>query len=63
MPIVADIAHASQMREAADAVDAQWGRLDVVFANAGINGVWARIEELSPATGTRPSTRTSAARS
>lgn len=48
MPIVADIAHASQMREAADAIEAQWGRLDVLFANAGINGVWAPIEELDP---------------
>lgn len=48
MPIVADIAHASQMRDAADAVEAQWGRLDVLFANAGINGVWAPIEELEP---------------
>jgi NAD(P)-dependent dehydrogenase (short-subunit alcohol dehydrogenase family) len=26
----------------------KWGRLDVVFANAGINGVWAPIEELKP---------------
>lgn len=26
----------------------QWGRLDIVFANAGINGTWAPIEELSP---------------
>ena len=48
MPIVADIAHASQMRDAADAVDTQWGRLDVLFANAGINGVWAPIKELDP---------------
>jgi NAD(P)-dependent dehydrogenase (short-subunit alcohol dehydrogenase family) len=48
MPLVADIAHASQMRDAADAVDAQWGRLDAVFANAGINGVWAPIDELEP---------------
>ena len=48
MPLVADVAHASQMRDAAEAVDAQWGRLDVLFANAGINGVWAPIEELEP---------------
>ena len=27
---------------------ARWGRLDIVFANAGINGVWAPIDELSP---------------
>jgi NAD(P)-dependent dehydrogenase (short-subunit alcohol dehydrogenase family) len=26
----------------------KWGRLDVVFANAGINGVWAPIDELKP---------------
>jgi NAD(P)-dependent dehydrogenase (short-subunit alcohol dehydrogenase family) len=25
----------------------RWGQLDIVFANAGINGVWAPIEELS----------------
>lgn len=48
MPLVADVAHASQVRDAAEAVDAQWGRLDVLFANAGINGVWAPIEELEP---------------
>jgi NAD(P)-dependent dehydrogenase (short-subunit alcohol dehydrogenase family) len=48
MPIAADVAHASQMRDAADAIDAQWGRLDAVFANAGINGVWGPIEELTP---------------
>ena len=26
----------------------RWGRLDAVFANAGINGVWAPIEEITP---------------
>jgi NAD(P)-dependent dehydrogenase (short-subunit alcohol dehydrogenase family) len=26
----------------------EWGRLDIVFANAGVNGVWAPIEELEP---------------
>jgi NAD(P)-dependent dehydrogenase (short-subunit alcohol dehydrogenase family) len=26
----------------------RWGRLDVVFANAGINGVWAPIDEIAP---------------
>lgn len=30
------------------AVDA-FGKLDIVFANAGINGVWTPIEELEPA--------------
>jgi NAD(P)-dependent dehydrogenase (short-subunit alcohol dehydrogenase family) len=31
------------MRQVAD----RWGKLDVVFANAGINGTWTTIEELS----------------
>ena len=26
----------------------EYGRLDIVFANAGINGVWAPIDELTP---------------
>jgi NAD(P)-dependent dehydrogenase (short-subunit alcohol dehydrogenase family) len=45
---VADVADADAMRRAADETAAEWGRLDVVVANAGINGVWAPIEELAP---------------
>lgn len=26
----------------------RWGRIDIVFANAGINGTWTSIEDLSP---------------
>ena len=38
----------AQMKQAvADLVQA-YGRLDIVFANAGINGVWAPIDELQP---------------
>jgi NAD(P)-dependent dehydrogenase (short-subunit alcohol dehydrogenase family) len=36
------------MEKTARQVAERWGRLDVVFANAGINGVWAPIEELTP---------------
>ena len=36
------------MERAIGEVQARWGRLDVVFANAGINGVWAPLEELAP---------------
>jgi NAD(P)-dependent dehydrogenase (short-subunit alcohol dehydrogenase family) len=35
------------MQQAVKQVIDRWGRLDIVFANAGINGVWAPIEELS----------------
>jgi NAD(P)-dependent dehydrogenase (short-subunit alcohol dehydrogenase family) len=46
--LVADVADEGQMRKAvADLVQAH-GRLDIVFANAGINGVWAPIDELQP---------------
>ena len=49
IPLVADVADDGQMRQAvADLVQA-YGRLDIVFANAGINGVWAPIDELQPA--------------
>jgi NAD(P)-dependent dehydrogenase (short-subunit alcohol dehydrogenase family) len=49
IPLVADVADEGQMKKAvADLVQA-YGRLDIVFANAGINGVWAPIDQLQPA--------------
>ena len=44
--LVADISKPDQMELAIKALGSQWGRLDVVFANAGINGKWAPLEEL-----------------
>jgi NAD(P)-dependent dehydrogenase (short-subunit alcohol dehydrogenase family) len=46
--VEADISKPEDMKAAVDRVASEWGRLDVVFANAGINGVWAPIEELAP---------------
>jgi NAD(P)-dependent dehydrogenase (short-subunit alcohol dehydrogenase family) len=48
MSLVADISDPAAMQAAAERLGRAWGRLDVVFANAGINGVWAPIEELAP---------------
>jgi NAD(P)-dependent dehydrogenase (short-subunit alcohol dehydrogenase family) len=48
MPLIADISQPDQMQQAVEQLANQWGRLDIVFANAGINGVWASIEELDP---------------
>lgn len=48
MPVIADISEADKMQQAYQQVAEKWGRLDIVFANAGINGVWAPIEELKP---------------
>lgn len=48
LALVADVSDPEQMKKAVDALAKEYGRLDVVFANAGINGVWAPIEELAP---------------
>lgn len=47
IPLVADITREDQMQQAVQQLVDRWGRLDIVFANAGINGVWAPIEELT----------------
>src|SRR5438067_12697928 len=47
MAVVAEVAQQDQMQHAIQRVVDRWGRIDIVFANAGINGVWAPIEELS----------------
>lgn len=44
----ADISSVREIQQACRALDERWGRLDALFAHAGINGVWARIEELMP---------------
>ena len=46
--VEADISRPAEMQAAASQIEQQWGRLDIVFANAGINGVWAPIEDLAP---------------
>jgi NAD(P)-dependent dehydrogenase (short-subunit alcohol dehydrogenase family) len=48
LPLVADISDADGMRRAVDSLAQAYGRLDIVFANAGINGVWAPIDDLKP---------------
>lgn len=46
--LVADISKPAQMEKAVKKLTDEFGRLDVVFANAGINGVWAPVEDLTP---------------
>jgi NAD(P)-dependent dehydrogenase (short-subunit alcohol dehydrogenase family) len=48
LAVEGDVASYPDMERVVGEVVAKWGRLDVVFANAGINGVWAPIEELAP---------------
>lgn len=44
--LTADISDAGQVESAINQLVEKWGRLDIVFANAGVNGVWAPIDEL-----------------
>ena len=46
--IACDVSQPDSVKAAIDQTAEKFGRLDVVFANAGINGVWAPIEELTP---------------
>ncbi len=46
--LVADVADEAAMRRAVTGLVEEFGRLDVVVANAGVNGVWAPIDELEP---------------
>jgi NAD(P)-dependent dehydrogenase (short-subunit alcohol dehydrogenase family) len=46
--LVADVADAEAMRAAVEKLAGHTGRIDLVVANAGINGVWAPIDDLTP---------------
>ncbi|KAA0680006.1 SDR family NAD(P)-dependent oxidoreductase [Roseomonas genomospecies 6] len=48
IPLVADVSDSDAVKRAVDRLVQEYGRLDIVFANAGINGVWAPIDELTP---------------
>lgn len=41
-----DVSSSSDVREALREIETKWGRLDIVVANAGVNGVWAPLDEL-----------------
>jgi NAD(P)-dependent dehydrogenase (short-subunit alcohol dehydrogenase family) len=48
LSLEADISDEAGMKAAVDTLVETWGRIDVVVANAGINGVWAPIDDLRP---------------
>ena len=48
MAVTADISLPNELQPAIQQVIDRWGQLDILFANAGINGVWAPIDELTP---------------
>jgi NAD(P)-dependent dehydrogenase (short-subunit alcohol dehydrogenase family) len=49
LAVAADVADDRQMTRLFQRIARRFGRLDFVFANAGVNGVWAPIDELKPA--------------
>lgn len=46
-PIVADISKTAAMTRAFARLRRLYGQLDLVFANAGVNGTWAPLDQLS----------------
>ena len=48
LAVAADVADETAMRKLFARVKRRFGRLDFVLANAGVNGVWAPIDELKP---------------
>jgi NAD(P)-dependent dehydrogenase (short-subunit alcohol dehydrogenase family) len=48
MAVRADISNTDEMQRAVNEVVEAFGGLDVVVANAGVNGVWAAIDEIEP---------------
>lgn len=42
-----DVMHSAAIEDAIGRMVEKWGRLDIVVANAGINGVWAPLEEIT----------------
>ncbi len=45
----ADVSVPEQMEAAVNEVAQAWGRLDILCANAGANGVWAPVDDITPA--------------
>jgi NAD(P)-dependent dehydrogenase (short-subunit alcohol dehydrogenase family) len=44
----ADVAVPVEMQRAMEAIVKAWGQMDALVANAGINGTWAPVDELTP---------------
>jgi NAD(P)-dependent dehydrogenase (short-subunit alcohol dehydrogenase family) len=47
LAIVGDVSDDDSMRDAFAQIEQTFGGLDILFANAGVNGVWAPVDELT----------------
>lgn len=48
LAVLADVGDVQQMRQAFQIIVDKYQRIDILFVNAGINGVWSPIEDLEP---------------
>jgi len=48
MALLADVSQPQPVERAVERLVSEWGRLDIVFANAGVNGVWAPLDQITP---------------
>jgi NAD(P)-dependent dehydrogenase (short-subunit alcohol dehydrogenase family) len=48
LPLSGDVSSVEDVQAAIAQIGAKWDRLDIVIANAGINGVWTSLEEMTP---------------
>lgn len=48
LAVPGDVSNAEDMQRVYRETEERWGRLDIVFAHAGVNGVWAPVEEITP---------------
>lgn len=48
LALKADVTSADELAAAVERIHQTWGHLDIVVANAGINGVWAPLDEITP---------------
>lgn len=46
LAIAADVGHSGEMQQAFETIFDEYQRIDIVFANAGINGIWSPVEEI-----------------
>jgi NAD(P)-dependent dehydrogenase (short-subunit alcohol dehydrogenase family) len=47
LALAGDVSSNADLRGAVERIEKTWGRLDIVVANAGINGLWAPLDEIS----------------
>jgi NAD(P)-dependent dehydrogenase (short-subunit alcohol dehydrogenase family) len=47
LPLGGDVSSSADIQAAIRRIEEKWGRIDIVVANAGINGLWAPLDEIA----------------